>query len=162
MGKSYKRHIAKTITWRIVGTVDTFLLSWFITGDPYTGLKIGLSEVLTKMILYYLHERVWFNIKAGVTIDGDSKKRHIAKTVTWRVIGTIDTMVLAWLITGNALTGLKIGMIEVVTKMALYYFHERAWYKFDYGLANRKKQLAKKESEAVILEKVTAENEKVK
>lgn len=162
MGKSYKRHIAKTITWRIVGTVDTFLLSWFITGDPYTGLKIGLSEVLTKMILYYLHERFWFNIKAGVTKYGDSKKRHIAKTVTWRVIGTIDTMGLAWLITGNPLTGLKIGMIEVVTKMALYYFHERAWYKFDYGLSNRNKQLAEKESEAVVLERVTTENEKVK
>jgi uncharacterized membrane protein len=160
LGKSYKRHIAKTITWRIVGTVDTFLLSWFITGDPYTGLKIGLSEVLTKMILYYLHERVWFNVKAGVTIDGDSKKRHIAKTVTWRIIGTMDTMLLAWFITGNPLTGLKIGMIEVVTKMALYYFHERAWYKFDYGLTSRNNRIIKEESESIVLEGVTTENKK--
>ena len=160
MGKSYKRHIAKTITWRIVGTIDTVLLSWFITGDPYTGLKIGLSEVLTKMVLYYLHERVWFNIKAGVTKDVDSKKRHIAKTVTWRIVGTIDTMAMAWFITGNPLIGLKIGMIEVVTKMALYYFHERAWYKFDYGLTSRKNRIIKKESEAIILGDVTSENKK--
>lgn len=48
----HKRHIAKTVTWRIVGTIDTFLLSWFITGNPMTGLKIGLTEVVTKMILY--------------------------------------------------------------------------------------------------------------
>lgn len=150
MGKSYKRHIAKTITWRFVGTLDTILLSWFVTGDPYTGLKIGLSEVLTKMVLYYLHERVWFNIKAGVTKNGDSRKRHLAKTITWRVVGTVDTMVLAWFITGNPFTGLKIGLIEVITKMALYYFHERAWYKVDYGLVNRKAKLAKYQSKAVI------------
>ena len=38
---SYKRHLAKTITWRIVGTLDTIVLSWIITGNPITGLKIG-------------------------------------------------------------------------------------------------------------------------
>ncbi|WP_083644389.1 DUF2061 domain-containing protein [Christiangramia flava] len=140
MPKSYKRHIAKSITWRIVGTIDTIVLSWIVTGSPVTGLKIGFSEVATKMVLYYLHERIWFNIKAGVTKNGDSRKRHLAKTVTWRVIGTMDTMVLAWIISGNPLTGLKIGGIELVTKMALYYLHERAWYKFDYGLQQRRKK----------------------
>lgn len=129
---SYKRHLAKTITWRLVGTVDTFLLSWIITGNPMTGMKIGFSEVVTKMILYYLHERVWFNI--GLP---DSRKRHLIKTVTWRLIGTIDTILLSWFISGNPLTGLKIGFTEVITKMALYYFHERAWYRINYGLEQR-------------------------
>ena len=55
---SRKRHIAKTITWRIVGTVDTILLSWLISGNPMMGVKIGLAEVVTKMALYYFHERV--------------------------------------------------------------------------------------------------------
>jgi uncharacterized membrane protein len=54
--KSYKRHIAKTITWRVVATLDTILLSWLITGNPLTGLKIGIAEVFTKMILYFFHE----------------------------------------------------------------------------------------------------------
>ena len=152
MAKSYKRHIAKTVTWRIVGTIDTILLSWAITGNPYTGLKIGFSEVITKMILYYVHERIWFNIKAGVTKYGDSRKRHIAKTITWRVVGTLDTMILAWWISGDPFTGLKIGLIEVITKMILYYFHERIWYNFDYGLKQRrnkelKSQEINKESE---------------
>ncbi len=138
MAKSYKRHIAKTITWRIVGTIDTFILSWVITGDPLTGLKIGLLESASKMLFYYVHERVWFNIKTGVTKSGDSKKRHIAKSVTWRIVGTIDTIILAWVVTGNPLTGLKIGVVEIFTKMILYYFHERAWYKFDYGLEGRR------------------------
>jgi len=131
--QSYKRHIAKAITWRVVGTLDTIMLSWLITGNPFTGLKIGFAEVITKMILYYFHERIWFKAKVK-----NSRKRHILKTVTWRVVGTLDTMMLAWIISGNALTGLKIGFVEVITKMALYYLHERAWYKLDFGLEGRR------------------------
>ncbi len=137
---SYKRHLAKTITWRIVGTLDTIILSWIISGNPMTGLKIGFSEVITKMILYYLHERTWFKI--NLSKDGkilESRKRHIAKTITWRFIGTLDTMIIAWFISGNPLTGLKIGFAEVITKMLLYYLHERTWYKINYGLDERRK-----------------------
>ncbi|PAM93544.1 hypothetical protein B4N84_17365, partial [Flavobacterium sp. IR1] len=100
--RSYKRHLAKTITWRIVGTIDTILLSWLISGNPMTSLKVGFAEVITKMILYYLHERMWFKVKMGIKKNGDdSKKRHLAKTISWRFIGTVDTMLLAWFITGN-------------------------------------------------------------
>ena len=137
---SRKRHIAKTFSWRITATFDTILLSWIITGNPFTGLEIGFAEIVTKMVLYYLHERFWFKLnfnQGGKMLE--SRKRHIAKTFSWRFVGTLDTMLLSWLITGNPLTGLKIGMAEVVTKMLLYYLHERVWYKFDYGLISRKK-----------------------
>jgi uncharacterized membrane protein len=133
MDKSHKRHIAKSITWRIIGTIDTIILSWIITGNPFTGLKIGLAEVLTKMFLYYLHERIWFKSKIS-----RGNKRHILKTITWRITGTIDTMILAWVISGNALMGLKIGFAEVITKMLFYYLHERVWYKINYGLEDRR------------------------
>jgi len=64
-----------------------------------------------------------------------SYKRHIAKTISWRVIGTIDTIVLSGLITGSWTTGLTIGGVEVITKMVLYFFHERPWYRFSkFGL----------------------------
>ncbi len=64
-----------------------------------------------------------------------SYKRHIAKTISWRVIGTLDTMILSGIITGSWLTGLTIGAVEVVTKMVLYFLHERAWYKYSkFGL----------------------------
>ena len=66
-----------------------------------------------------------------------SIKRHVAKTVTWRIVGTVDTMLIGWLITGNPITGLKIGGIELITKMILYYFHERIWYKMNLGLPHR-------------------------
>ena len=63
---SHKRHIAKTITWRIVGTIDTMLLGWFITGNPIIGIKVGCLELFTKMFLYYLHERIWYKTNFGI------------------------------------------------------------------------------------------------
>ena len=54
------RHLAKTVTWRLVGTIDTILLGWLVSGDATVGLTIGGLEMVTKMILYYLHERAWF------------------------------------------------------------------------------------------------------
>ena len=63
------------------------------------------------------------------------RKRHFAKSITWRVLGTLDTMAIAWLVTGDPLMGLSIGALEVFTKTLLYYFHERAWYNIsDYGV----------------------------
>lgn len=55
-----KRHLFKTITWRIIGTIDTMIITWIISGDPFLGLSIGGVEVFSKMLLYYLHERVWY------------------------------------------------------------------------------------------------------
>ncbi len=130
--KFSKRHLAKTITWRIIGTLDTTLLSWFISNDITVGLTIGFFELVTKMVLYYVHERLWFKS----TIKS-SNKRHILKTFSWRGIGTLDTIVLGWIITGNPLTGLKIGGAEVITKMILYFCHEKLWYRIGYGLDRR-------------------------
>jgi len=58
----YKRHIAKTITWRVVGTLDTMLLGWLVTGELKYGLAIGGLELITKMVLYFFHERVWYKL----------------------------------------------------------------------------------------------------
>jgi uncharacterized membrane protein len=68
-----------------------------------------------------------------------TKKRHIAKTITWRLVGTIDTILLTWIITGNPLTGFKIGGVELISKMILYYAHERIWYKSKFGIKNETK-----------------------
>lgn len=131
-----KRHLAKTMTWRIVGTIDTMIIGWVVSGDILIGLSIGGTEVVTKMILYFLHERFWF--KYGYQKDEAGKpflaqRRHLLKTVTWRIVGTIDTMTLAWLISGDPMVGVKVGGIEVITKMILYYIHERVWYRFNFG-----------------------------
>jgi len=143
--KLSKRHIAKTVTWRLIGTIDTLLLSWFISGDLAVGLKIGGVEVVTKMILYYVHEIAWFK-----STMADTNKRHLLKTFSWRVIGTMDTFILVWIITGNPITGLKIGFTEVLTKILLYYGHEKLWYKINFGLDRRNK--LKKQNQISILD----------
>ena len=136
---SHKRHIAKTITWRIVGTLDTIIISWVMTGNPFTGLKIGFSETITKMLLYYAHERVWIRVNLDKNKElKESRLRHIIKTITWRLIVTIDTILLSWLISGDIVTGLKIGGAELATKPILYYLHERVWHRSNYGI---KKQI---------------------
>lgn len=59
------RSILKTISWRIIGTIDTVLISWALTGQIETALAIGSVELVTKMILYFAHERVWNLIPFG-------------------------------------------------------------------------------------------------
>jgi len=132
--KIRKRHIAKTFTWRFIATSDTILIAFLITGDLNSGVKIGLIEVISKMILYYIHERLWF--KKGIS---NPEKRHIIKTFSWRLIGTLDTIMISGLILGSFLNGGKIGFIETFTKIILYYLHEKLWYKFNYGLNRRRK-----------------------
>ncbi|MDX1760705.1 MAG: DUF2061 domain-containing protein [Christiangramia sp.] len=59
------RSILKTFSWRIVGTLDTILISWILTGKVETALAIGSVELVTKMILYFGHERIWNFIPYG-------------------------------------------------------------------------------------------------
>ncbi|UTW65988.1 DUF2061 domain-containing protein [bacterium SCSIO 12643] len=59
------RSVVKSISWRVVGTVDTVLISWLITGTLTLAFSIGAVELVTKMLLYFFHERVWASIKWG-------------------------------------------------------------------------------------------------
>jgi uncharacterized membrane protein len=65
MNVSKKRSALKAITWRLIGTADTFVISWVITKEPVTAGAIASFEVLTKTILYYLHERGWNKVRWG-------------------------------------------------------------------------------------------------
>jgi len=60
-----KRSLTKTISWRIVGSIDTMIITYIITGNWKFGLAVGSVEVMTKIVLYYIHERVWERIKWG-------------------------------------------------------------------------------------------------
>ena len=61
--------------------------------------------------------------------EGDKPIKSFLKTVSWRVIGTLDTMAISYVITGEIRSAISIGSIEVFSKMILYYFHERLWAK---------------------------------
>ena len=56
------RSLAKAISWRVTGTVDTFIISWLITGQELLASGIALTEIMTKIFLFWVHERVWNKI----------------------------------------------------------------------------------------------------
>ncbi len=149
------RSVAKAVSWRVVGTIDTLILSWLIItylGPPFglnesashadnleTASYIAITEVVTKMVLYFLHERGWAMVKWDVGVDEEGHrreglKRSGVKTGTWRVIASLDTFLLAFFFTGNVGTALSIGGLEIITKLVLYFFHERAWSRVKFGL----------------------------
>lgn len=59
------RSILKALSWRVLGTLDTILVSWLVTGNTGIAFSIGLIELSTKIILYYTHERIWNTIPWG-------------------------------------------------------------------------------------------------
>ena len=160
---SRKRHVAKSITWRIVGTLDTYLISWLLLHNlgeigifdveisseikekaKEAALLIAVMELITKTILYYFHERIWSRIR-WIT---KQEVRHIIKTISWRLVGAIDTILLVfisfWILfpstKGAAEVALSMFSIEIITKMILYYIHERVWFKSNFGVVKPKSQ----------------------
>ncbi len=153
-GEKAWRSFTKAITWRIVGTLDTFFLSFFVIKyfGPFFGLTdeqsnldiaataslIAFTEIATKIFIYTVHERVWNAFRWGVVTGkrtrNETRWRSFAKMSTWRVLASLDTMLLAWLFTGNFGTAVSIGSFEVLTKLVLYFVHERAWLRIKIGL----------------------------
>ena len=141
-----KRHIAKAITWRIIGTIDTWLISYILVyyiGDTPEKATEAASyiaglELISKTILYYFHERIWYRLSFGFT----PRVRHIIKTISWRLVGAIDTILLVFVVyfflfgktEGAAEIAVSMFSIEIVTKMVLYYLHERVWYTSHWGV----------------------------
>lgn len=138
MNNSKKRHFAKTLTWRIIATGTTFILTLiFFRDDPNATEKaswVALFEAISKMVIYYYHERIWFSIKLKIK----SSLRHLYKTLTWRVLASLTTFILAMIFfreePGAIEKASGIAIVESILKMLFYYLHERAWHKSKFGL----------------------------
>jgi len=140
-GETNRRSIVKAFTWRVIASLDTTVIAYFVTGGDLTkAISIGGFEVITKMVIYYFHERVWNNVKWGKRIEdlpgvktADTKKRSIVKATTWRILGTIDTFILSTFFTKSVKHATGIALIELITKPILYFFHERFWNSVFWG-----------------------------
>lgn len=133
MKESHLRSLVKGITWRITGTLDTIIIAFIVTGNFFSALKIGFIEVFTKIILYYFHERIWTHIGWGKNLHDVSRLRSFTKGISWRALGTLDTIILSFLVTERVDLAFQIGGIELITKICLYYFHERIWNLIKWG-----------------------------
>lgn len=71
---SYKRHLAKTISYRVLSSTIGFLLMWFITGEIKIGLAFSFVEIIWKPLQYFIHERIWYKyIRFGIEEDKSDK-----------------------------------------------------------------------------------------
>jgi len=134
MSDSHLRSVAKGVTWRVTASLDTIFLAFLVTGVFINALKIGLIEVITKIGLYYLHERLWNVIPFGrIHGVGPTHARSLVKGVSWRFFGTLDTIIISYFVTGVWISAFAIGGFELITKIILYYVHERAWGRLKWG-----------------------------
>tara|TARA_B100000427_G_scaffold81432_2_gene66538 strand:+ start:381 stop:887 length:507 start_codon:yes stop_codon:yes gene_type:complete len=159
---TYKRSLYKTFTWRVIASLDTailaFLFSFYgneilfflsnlglftmdyevtettVKESVTDGLLIGTIEIITKLIIYYFHERAW---RIGWNKQSDSfhhsKKRSLYKAITYRIIGSLDTFIISTFIIKSAKLGGGVAIAEIITKPILYYIHERIWDKQKIG-----------------------------
>ena len=131
--EAHLRSVAKAVSWRVVGSMDTFVISLVLTGNLVWAGSIASAETLTKIVLFYLHERAWRRVRWG----GDDRHhlRAVTKGASWRAVGTADTFMLSWLITGHLGSAASIASVETFTKIVLFYLHEQAWARLPWGRA---------------------------
>jgi uncharacterized membrane protein len=94
MTVSPKRHLAKTISYRILSTSIGFITMWLVTGSMTVGAAFSIIELVWKPIQYYIHERVWYRyIKYGVTkVDNPIKPDlRIMESISTEISETVTT-----------------------------------------------------------------------
>jgi uncharacterized membrane protein len=128
--EAHLRSLAKAVSWRLVGSTDTLILSYLVTGNlVWAGSIVGL-EAFTKVALYYLHERAWRRVPWR---DERSHARGVLKGFTWRMAATLDTFTLSWIVTGHPGVAAAVASFETVTKIGLFWLHEQAWARLPWG-----------------------------
>lgn len=79
---SAKRHLAKTVSYRIISTLIGFLIMWAVSGSITIGAAFGVAELVYKPIQYYIHERIWYRfIKYGLVKVEDEKTKDVESTL---------------------------------------------------------------------------------
>ena len=139
---SKKRSITKSITWRFLGSLDTFFISLIIINYSTQNYSFDLAfyiaglEFITKTFLYYLHERILNNFKIGRLENSVRRSRSFYKALTWRFLASLDTFLVSFIITGRFDWATSIAIFEIITKSIIYYLHERIWNKVKWGRIN--------------------------
>ena len=141
MQENHVRSLIKGASWRVVGTMDTIFLSFLYTGQVNAAFKIGAVELFTKIILFWMHERIWMRSTFGTEeiregnqlIVRDKHYKSVIKGISWRIIGSLDTFWIAIFVTHQTNTSFLIAGTEVITKVGLFWLHERLWMKVKWG-----------------------------
>lgn len=133
---SHLRSILKGISWRVIATADTIgvvllVTCFFSECSIEDAIKIGASEFLLKLAIYYLHERIWLRkLKKQAT----TRREILLKTISWRIVATTTTFIISGIVLNSFNEiALYIALTELFTKFVLYYCHEVIWLKLPLG-----------------------------
>ncbi|MCH3883123.1 MULTISPECIES: DUF2061 domain-containing protein [Tenacibaculum] len=133
---SHIRSVLKGISWRVVATTDTILVVLFITCllgncSIEDAIKIGASEFIIKLAIFYFHERFWLNYLGK---QATTNKEIVKKSISWRLIATLTTFIISGIVLDSFdEVALYIALSELLTKFILFYIHEKIWLKLPLG-----------------------------
>lgn len=75
--ESHLMSVMKALSWRLIATMTTIIISYFVTHRLSFALAIGSTEMIAKIVLYYFHERIWLTLQSGtLTVTKGSAPRH--------------------------------------------------------------------------------------
>jgi uncharacterized membrane protein len=98
--------------------------------NPSNPIGINNSEMIIDSLVLKQSKNT---SKEKTPASAEKPMRSIVKSISWRAIGTLDTIAISWFVTGTLALALSIGAVELVSKMALYFFHERVWNLIKWG-----------------------------
>lgn len=117
--------LIKSLSWRFIGSLDTYIISLIITNKSILANQIVISDFFLKIILFYFFEKYWINKEIK-----NSTVNLFGKSFLWRIIATLATFLLVTIISGEPIFGLKISIIELFTKLVLFVLHDKLWIRF--------------------------------
>ncbi|MBD3359153.1 MAG: DUF2061 domain-containing protein [Candidatus Buchananbacteria bacterium] len=135
--KAY-RSLIKSITWRLIGTLSLVFVTYLFTQKLDLSVAIGGIDIISNLILYFVHERVWEHIAWGRTFWDlitftDNKKRSLAKAISWRILASLYLVLVSYFLTGDPVVSVAISLIDAFLNIIEYYLHERVWNSVKFG-----------------------------
>lgn len=118
----------KTLSFAVIHFTVAFLVAYLLTGDILLGSLIAMIEPIVNTVAFYFHEKAWRNPWLNSTLHGNPGR----KTVSFALVHFNVAFAVVYLLTGNALIGGVMALIEPFINTVVYYFHERIWQKKEF------------------------------
>ena len=136
--ETQQRSIAKTLTIRVLFSLSHLVNGFIVSGSWLIGAQILGIAAVVNMFLHWAHERAWnwvqWNRRPGDSaMFQDGQPRTISKSITWRVLITINNFIIPYITTGSWKAAVAFLTIATVMNIIIYYTHERVWNRFSWG-----------------------------
>jgi len=105
----------------------TVVIAFVVTTEPTTSVGVGIAEFVFTYIFFYLHELAWDGASTLFEFSLQDHRASLAQALSWRVTGTLLTVIIVFVFTGQVGSAIQVGIGEVVVKIGIYYGYTRLW-----------------------------------